>query len=358
MSEEEEAGEETGEETREEIGEEHYADLGVHDLSLPSLVARGSIGGLLMGLANLVPGISGGTMLLATGVYPGFIAGIAELTTLHFRPRSILLLGSIVGTAALGILLLAGLMRELVIEQRWIMYSLFIGLTLGGVPLVWRLARPATPALYGGALASFLFMLAMQLGLGGGGTGGEASVLLLGLSGLAGAGAMILPGVSGGYLLLLLGQYEVILGAIDTLKRGLLNGLDFALIGEALWIVVPVGIGVVLGVVGVSNLLKWLLEHYEKATLGALLGLLLGAVVGLWPFQQPAEPELGSLIKGRVVTEERLPQIDVKDWPLERFGPSPGQMGASLGMALAGLGATLLIAHVGRSEDETAPGGG
>jgi putative membrane protein len=345
----------SNESTPEETSEDHYADLGVHGLSLSSLAARGCIGGVLMGLANLVPGISGGTMLLATGVYPGFIAGIAELTTLRFRLRSILLLASIVSAAALGILLLAGFMRDLVIEQRWIMYSLFIGLTLGGVPLVWRLARPATPAVFAGAAGAFLFMLAMQLGLGGGGAGGEASVLLLGLSGLAGAAAMILPGVSGGYLLLLLGQYEVILGAIDTLKQGLLNGPDLALIGEAMWIVVPVGIGVVLGVVGVSNLLKWLLEHYEKATLGVLLGLLLGAVVGLWPFQQPVEPELGSLVKGRVVTEQGLPEIDVEDWPLERFQPSPVQLGTSLGMVLAGLSATLLIAHIGRREDESAP---
>ena len=52
-----------------------------------SLALRGSLGGVLMGLANLVPGISGGTMLLATGVYPAFISGIAEVTTLRFRTR-------------------------------------------------------------------------------------------------------------------------------------------------------------------------------------------------------------------------------------------------------------------------------
>ena len=100
------------------------------------LAVRGAVGGTLMGLANLVPGISGGTMLLAAGVYPGFISGIAEVTTLRFRPRSLILLASIVGCAALGILLLAGSVKGLVQEHRWVMYSLFIGLTLGGVPLV------------------------------------------------------------------------------------------------------------------------------------------------------------------------------------------------------------------------------
>ena len=89
-----------------------------------------------MGLANLVPGISGGTMLLAAGVYPGFISAIAEVTTFRFRFRSLILLASVVGSAALAILLLAGSVKDLVVDHRWIMYSLFIGLTLGGVPLV------------------------------------------------------------------------------------------------------------------------------------------------------------------------------------------------------------------------------
>ncbi len=73
-----------------------------------TLVARGVMGGVMMGLANLVPGISGGTMLLASGVYPRFIQAIAELTTLKFRLRSLLVLGAVVVSAGLAILLLAG----------------------------------------------------------------------------------------------------------------------------------------------------------------------------------------------------------------------------------------------------------
>jgi putative membrane protein len=231
------------------------------------------------------------------------------------------------------------------------MYSIFIGLTLGGLPLVWKLAKPATPAVIAGAVGSFLFMVAMQLGLGTGSSSGETSSVFLFLSGLAGASAMILPGVSGGYLLLILGQYENILGSIDTLKRGLLGGPDIDLVIESMTVVVPVGIGVVVGIVGVSNLLRWLLDRYAKATLGALLGLLLGAVVGLWPFQHPVEPELGSTIKGRMVTLESLPEIEANDWPLARFDPSAGQVAGSLGLAIAGLAVTLAIARYGNKDD-------
>ena len=98
-----------------------------------------------MGLANLVPGISGGTMLLAAGVYPQFIEGIAEVTTLRFRARNLALLGAIGGAAAIGIVSLAGLIKGLVIDHRWAMFSLFIGLTLGGVPVA-SLTKP-TPVL-------------------------------------------------------------------------------------------------------------------------------------------------------------------------------------------------------------------
>ena len=314
--------------------------------SLPSLAIRGAIGGALMGLANLVPGISGGTMLLAAGVYPAFMAAVADVTTFRFTRRTLVLLAAVGGAAALAILLLAGPMRGLVIGQRWVMYSLFIGLTLGGVPLVWRLARPATPAVFAGATGAAALMLLTQLGLGAGSTGAEASRLLLFASGLAGAAAMILPGVSGGYLLLLLGQYETILGAVDTLKVGLLD-VDTRLLLDASALLLPVGLGVAAGVAGVSNLMRWLLDRHRQVTLGALLGLLLGAVAGLWPFRQPVEPPLGSVVRGQVVTEAALSGIDPADWPLEPFRPSTGQVGGTLVLVLSGLGMTTAIARIG-----------
>jgi len=317
----------------------------------PALLAvRGAIGGTLMGLANLVPGISGGTMLLAAGVYPLFIEAIAEVTTLRFRTRSLVLLGAIVAAAALAILLLAGTVRALVLEHRWIMYSLFIGLTLGGVPLVWRMARPASAAVAAGATAGFAAMLVMAFA-GGTDTGGAASAFLIFLSGLAAASAMILPGVSGGYLLLLLGQYESILGTVDQLKRGLLGdagtGPDLSVVLDAMTVVIPLGLGVVAGVVGVSNLLRWLLRRYEKATLGALLGLLLGAVVGLWPFQDSRAPLIGEHIDGQLVTAENIGEIEPEDWPLQRFDPTPAQAVAALALVAGGFGGTLAIGRLG-----------
>jgi len=319
-------------------------------------VLRAVLGGSLMGLANLVPGISGGTMLLAAGVYTGFITAIAELTTLRFRWRSLLLLGVVAGAAALAIASLAGPIKELVVERRWIMYSLFIGLTLGGIPLVWRMARPMSRSLLVSALVCFGLMVVMALS--GAGVSGDTgrNYLLVFLAGLAASSAMILPGVSGGYLLLLLGQYESILGTIDQLKSGLLGDAagappDFALILDAMHVVIPLGLGIVAGVVGVSNLLQWLLQRYQKATLGALLGLLFGAVVGLWPFQQAHEPQPGDSIKGQVVTLENVETFDSDDWPVRFFEPSAGEVASSLALVGLGLAGTLLIGRLGSSGD-------
>ena len=203
-----------------------------------------------MGLANLVPGISGGTMLLAVGVYPRFIEGIAEVTTLKFKPKTLLLLASIVGAAALAIVLLAGLVKGLVVDHRWIMYSLFIGLTLGGIPVVWRLLRAISSQVIIGCIAGVAVMALMAIVQPGAASsadpGGQAYALLF-LAGLAGASAMILPGISGGYLLLILGQYLTILGAIDDAKIAL-KAADWAALAEAMHVFIPVGLGVVIGV--------------------------------------------------------------------------------------------------------------
>ncbi len=306
-----------------------------------------------MGLANLVPGISGGTMLLAVGVYPSFINAIADITVLRFKPRSLIILATIAGAAILAIGLLAGPTRTLVIEERPLMYSFFIGLTLGGLPLVWRLAQPVTRSVWLGAAGAFAIMVIMALGTRVGGSDTESFPLLL-LSGLAGASAMILPGISGGYLLLLLGQYEPILGAIDELKLGLIGpaGFDLDRIVASMDVVMPVGIGVVIGIVGVSNGLRWLLARYEKATLGILLGLLLGAVVGLYPFQQAVAPEVGFMEHGHIVPESELAQVPIKDWPVERFEPSPAELTTSALAIVTGLLLTFGISRFGSREEQ------
>jgi putative membrane protein len=307
-----------------------------------------------MGLANLVPGISGGTMLLAAGIYPRFVGAIAELTTLRFRRGSLLLLASVLTAALFAIVALAGPIKDFVVGYRWIAYSLFIGLTLGGVPIVWGLVRTPRPVVWVSAAAGFAVMVVVawwQSQAAGGGGGNEAGVGKMFVAGVAGASAMILPGISGGYLLLVLGVYVRILGAIEQAKLALQAGDLAAIVPPATEVIVPVGLGVVLGVVVVSNAVQWLLARYELATLGALLGLLVGAVVGLWPFQRAVEPAVGDVLKGRVISADALALLSPGDWPNELFAPSGLQVASAVALIAVGFAVTQAFAHFGRDAD-------
>ncbi|MCL4742363.1 MAG: DUF368 domain-containing protein [Phycisphaerales bacterium] len=316
--------------------------------ALLPLAARSVAGGTLMGLANLVPGISGGTMLLVTGIYPRFIGAIAEVTTLRFRLRSLVVLGMVAAAAGLAIVLGAGPVKDLVVHHRWAAYSVFIGLTLGGVPVIWTMAKGLSLPLAVGALGGLGAMIALAMLSPAGGSSGGGGFLGLFVAGLAGASAMILPGVSGGYLLLVLGQYVPILSAIDAARDAVASGDYSAAMDPVVRVFIPVGLGVGIGIAAVSNLIRYLLRRFEKPTLGVLLGLVLGAVVGLWPFQEGVEPTPGDVIKGVVQTPETIAALDEADWPTRRFTPNAVQVGSSLGLAGLGFVLTLAIAHIGR----------
>jgi putative membrane protein len=253
-----------------------------------------------------------------------------------------------------AILFLAGPVKSLVVDYRWIMYSLFIGLTLGGIPIVWHLIGKPSRSMCMGVLCGFIGMAVLawvqQRRLGTGGAAGAAPAMLF-LAGAAGASAMILPGVSGGYLLLVLGQYIPILAAIDRFKEALSAGETADAVSVALRVGIPVGLGVVIGVVGVSNLLRVCLDRFRAATLGVLLGLLLGAVAGLWPFQRGVPPEIGDVIKGQTITAETINGIEPDDYPSEFFRPRLRHVGGSLVLIVVGFGVTFAVSRVGGREE-------
>ena len=301
------------------------------------------LGGVLMGLANLVPGISGGTMLLASGVYRAFVNAVADITSLRWSVKAFVTL-LIIGAGAGGAILLgAGLIGDLVETSRWGTFSVFLGLTLGGIPLLWSLVRPWRLSSIIGCVAAIVAMavLAMTTATGTGTDEGQWMMLLL--AGLLGGAAMVLPGLSGAYLLLILGQYVVILGAIELLKSPdeLSGGLQ---------VLIPVGIGVALGIAGISNIMTWVLKAYPNATHGVLLGLLVGAVFGLWPFMAAHAPEVGDVIRGSVVTQAMVDanSINPKYWPIEAFQPATGQIIAAIGLIMVGFAASAAIGQLGR----------
>lgn len=263
------------------------------------LVVRGLAGGAFMGLANLVPGISGGTMLLAVGVYPQFIGAVAEVTSLRFSAPVLLLLACVGVGAAGAVAGGAGVIGTFLDAYPSAMYSLFIGLTLGGAPLLTRMLRPLDRGVIGAAAAAVAAMALLaatdpQRTGGGGAPADAAAYAMLVAAGFSGGAAMILPGLSGAYLLLVLGQYRPVVDAVAAAVTASRAG-DAAAAAATLLVLAPVAAGVVLGVACVSNLLKSLLARHRRTTLGFLLGLLLGSVIGLWPFAEvPSPAEAGA----------------------------------------------------------------
>jgi putative membrane protein len=230
---------------------------------------------------------------------------------------------------------------------RWGMYSLFIGLTLGGAPLLKRMIGRLSTGAIVGVVAGVIVMIGLVVLQSSSGAGsGETNSVMLGLGGAAGASAMILPGVSGAYLLLLLGQYEPIVNAIKSFVSAAKDADVEGAIAQ-LGVIIPVGIGVVVGVVVVANILRVLLHRFEKPTLGVLLGLLIAAPAGLYPFREGVQPQVGDTIKGEVLTAETVDGVDPKDWPQQAYTPGVGKVAGSVALILIGFGATLGIDRLG-----------
>jgi putative membrane protein len=322
--------------------------------------ARVLAGGILMGLANLVPGLSGGTMILAVGLYDRFIGAVADLTSLRLRRDSLVFLGLVAVGAALAIVSCSGVAVSLVTERRWVAYSLFIGMTLGGTPELVRECRPAGPA----GIAGFSAGLGLIAGLAWCVSGASFTVstpLLVGVGALA-ASSMILPGISGAYLLLIFGVYEVVIGSISV--QSLVE--DTA---ASLEVIAPVALGAVAGIALVSNLLQRLLARHPRPSYAVLLGLLVGSVLGLWPFQEPRHPDLahdGRRAAVEFVLAGASPQaLEVEGVSVRtaegwrsaygtmslaereraarskvRFGPSAGQLLGALALVAAGVALT------------------
>ena len=261
----------------------------------PVRVLRTVVAGVLMGLANLVPGVSGGTMVLVMGLYDQFVASLADATRLRFTRRSVFFLVLLAGVAGAAIALFSGPMSRAVTHHRCAMFCLFIGLTLGGTPVLLAMLKPVRWPAGVGLLVGLGVMIAIgqpqEPELTENAEGAAAVAVALEphygrdlAAGVLGMSAMVLPGISGAHMLLILGRYEVILAAVSKTKDYAFSFGREGSMSEFLPIMIPVAIGALVGLVVLSNLLKWMLRRHPQPMVGALLGVLWGAVYALWPF--------------------------------------------------------------------------
>ncbi|RRD94320.1 DUF368 domain-containing protein [Clostridiales bacterium COT073_COT-073] len=234
-----------------------------------------------MGAADVIPGVSGGTIALIVGIYEELIDTISRydgqmLTLLWQRKWKALFQRmnlSFLMPLGLGILMaifsLAKLMTYLLSYHESLTYAVFFGLILGSVFLMARdFQKNLTNLglLIFGAVFTFglVGLLPMET---------PKTLIAFFTSALIAICAMILPGISGSFILLLLGKYKQVMEVVKS---------PFA--GDHIWFVLVFALGALIGIIGFSKLLKWLLRHYHNALFAFLIGMMLGSLRKLWPF--------------------------------------------------------------------------
>ena len=237
--------------------------------------------GFAMGASDVVPGVSGGTIALILGIYNDLIANIGagakalgamlrgDWRAALDKLRSVdwlFLLPLLAGIGA-AVVVLAGLIEQGLHDHPEAMAGLFFGLVVGSIAVAGRLLR--TPAARHAAVVGGVGVITfVLLGFQSGPVADPSPPALIGAGALA-ICAMILPGISGSFILLMIGMYAAVLTAVDERLLG-----DIAL----------VGVGAIVGLAVFSSLLNHLLDRHHDLVMACLIGLMVGSLRVLWPW--------------------------------------------------------------------------
>ncbi len=249
--------------------------------------------GAVIGIANVIPGVSGGTMAVSMGIYNKLIFSVSHLFS-QFKKSIRTLLPILIG-CVIGIVCFTYAIKYLLTNQPLPTCLTFLGLILGGVPVLIRemktgIRKSRRRRLTAMNVLAFLvmFLLAAALPFLKESTdtlttltATPGTMIVLFFMGIIAAATMVIPGVSGSMILMILGYYygviNSITGFMDALKAGNWN----ALLGEAA-ILIPFGIGCVLGIFLIAKLIEYLFERHTVSTYAAILGLILSSPFGIF----------------------------------------------------------------------------
>ncbi len=240
--------------------------------------------GMAMGAADVVPGVSGGTIAFISGIYDELLESINTIDfklLKNFKENGLkkvwdsingnFLLSLFIGIL-ISVLSLAKLLSHLLETYPILVWSFFFGLVLASILFVgkqiknWNIVTFLSLGL-GIAFAYFITQLQPVVGV-------NPNAFYLILSGSLAICAMILPGISGAFILVLLGMYQIVLNAVHQREID-----KIALIG----------LGAVIGLLTFSRLLKYILDHYRNSTLAVLTGFIIGALNKIWPWKEVLE---------------------------------------------------------------------
>lgn len=297
--------------------------------------------GMAMGAADVVPGVSGGTIAFISGIYGQLLDALAKmpaglLLLLKGRVREAwslvhanFLLVLLAGIAT-SILTLARLITWLLEHQAIPLWSFFFGLILVSCWLVGRTIRhwgPGSLVFFAlGVFCAWYITVAAPLSWG-------QDYLSLFFAGAIAICAMILPGVSGSFLLLLMGLYQFVLDAVK---------------GFELNVMAVFALGCLFGLLGFARLLKTALERFHDLTLALLTGFMLGSLNKVWPWKQTIS--FYETSRGQQVP---LQQDNLWPWQFARLGEQDAQLALALLLAAAGVALVLLLERLAHGKSRS-----
>jgi len=315
--------------------------------------------GLAMGGADVVPGVSGGTIALIAGIYEELIETINKV---NLNSLKLILKGKIkefwkeingnfllvlIAGIALSFLSLAKLMMFLLEEYPLLLWSFFFGLIIASAWLIGKELKPfkwsyLLAILIGTGISYFITTIAPTIS--------SDNLIYLFLCGTLAFCAMILPGISGSFILLLLGAYSTVIGAVANLSSAF---------KESISILIAVGLGGVVGLLSFSKLLNWLFKKYRHFTIAVMTGFLIGSLNKIWPWQHITEvfikhpgeedEEVITMAWGNVLPQNfDVPNSIDNMGKVTSYITADPQLIPSIGLCLAGFLTIFLLERVGR----------
>lgn len=287
--------------------------------------------GMAMGAADVVPGVSGGTIAFITGIYEELIKSISYIgpeLILNFKKQGLkntwikangnFLLSLFIGIA-ISIFSLMRITNHLLETYPILVWSFFFGLVLASVFYVgkqiktWK-AKHIIFLIMGFSVAFGISLLNPS--------SESTSLVYLFFAGSLAICAMILPGISGAFILVLLGAYKNISEAVSN--------FDFK-------VILSVGLGAIFGLLTFSRILKWLFKHYQSVTLATLTGFIAGSLIKIWPWKLTTKT---LLVKDKVIDVSQTPVL-----PTNYEGDA--LLLPSIGLMLIGIGTIFLLEFYG-----------
>ena len=292
--------------------------------------------GMAMGAADVVPGVSGGTIAFISGIYEELLHSISHvnlklLKTLKsegIKAAWIQLNGSFLLSLLIGIFIsvvsLAKAIKWMLENEPILLWSFFFGLVLASIIYIakqitkWNILTFVLLVI-GAGLAYYITTLNPLV------TENSSSLFLF-LAGALAICAMILPGISGAFILVLLGAYRPILAAV--------NNRDFSIIAI-------VGAGAILGLLTFSRILKWLFENFKNYTLAVLTGFIIGSLNKIWPWKETLTWR----------TNSHGIEVPLKQQSVSPFSFEDNQLVFAIFIAIVGFGLILLLEKLAIKKD-------